>query len=163
MWFNEYRQLIASKSSRPDFSKPNVAQDLLNECYDKYCSGDSIRQAADAGDGALYNLRLRIRDFSTVIEANKAMRGGDIGRLMSMWKRWSILSQGMKGLSHYAIHLPRYILILEEYLPKKMAKIFKHSILIPTSRRENHWVAKDLYLEVQNFWIKYFYNHSVSM
>jgi hypothetical protein len=102
-----------------------------------------------------------LRDLATVVEADHAMRAGDIGRLMSMWKRWSIFAQGINGLSHYALHLPWYILILEEYLPKKLAKVIKHSLLIPSSGREGHWVAKDFFLEVQNYWLKYFYNNSV--
>lgn len=134
---------------------------MVDECYNRYCSGKSVRQALDSDDGALYNMRLRLRDFSTIIEADHATRAGDIGRLMSMWKRWSILAQGLKGLSHYAIHLPKYILILEEYLPKKMSKVIKHCLLLPSSGRAEHWVAKDFYLETQNFWLKYFYNHSV--
>lgn len=156
------RQIVASKGSKVDFTVPGVAQALVDECYDKYCSGESIREASKAEDGALYNLRLRLRDLATVVEADHAMRAGDIGRLLSMWKRWSILAQGLKGLSHYALHLPRYILILEKYLPKTLAKVIKHSLLIPSSGREGHWVAKDFFLEVQNYWLKYFYNNSVS-
>lgn len=136
---------------------------MIDECHRMYCSTHSIRQASQSNDGALYNMRLRLRDFGTVIEADDAMRAGDIGRLMSMWKHWSILAQGLTGLSHYALHLPQYILILEEYLPKKLAHVIKHSLLIPSSGREGHWVSKDFYLETQNFWLKYFYNHSVSI
>lgn len=138
-----------------------MAQGLIDECYDMYCSTGSIRTSSQMNDGALYNMRLRLRDFATVIEADKAMRAGDIGRLMSMWKHWSIISQGLTGLSHYALHLPRYILILEEYLPKNLARVIKHSLLLPSAGREGHWVSKDFYLETQNFWLKYFYNHSV--
>lgn len=140
-----------------------MAQALIDECHRMYCSTHSIRQASQSNDGALYNMRLRLRDFGTVIEADDAMRAGDIGRLMSMWKHWSILAQGLTGLSHYALHLPQYILILEEYLPKKLAHVIKHSLLIPSSGREGHWVSKDFYLETQNVWLKYFYNHSVSI
>lgn len=72
------------------------------------------------------------------------------------------MAQGISGLSHYAIHLPRFITILEKNLPKTLAKAIKHSLLIPSAGRGGHWVAKDFYLEIQNFWLKYFYNHSVS-
>lgn len=140
-----------------------MAQALIDEVYDKYFTGQSIRNAEEADDGALYNLRLRLRDFSTVVEADNAMRAGDIGRLMSMWKRWAILAQGIKRLSAYAIHLPRYILMLEEYLPQKFARVIKHCLLLPSGGRTGHWVAKDFYLETQNFWIKFFCNNSVSV
>lgn len=90
------------------------------------------------------------------------MRDGDVGRVLLMWKRWALMAHGVKGLSHYAIHLPRFILILEKFLPPKISTAIKHSLLIPTGGRDGHWVAKDFYLEIQNYWLKYFYNNSVS-
>lgn len=72
------------------------------------------------------------------------------------------MAQGVSGQSHYAIHLPRFITILEKNLPKNLAKAIRHSLLIPSGGHASHWVAKDFYLEIQNFWLIYFYNHSVS-
>lgn len=139
-----------------------MAQSLIDQCYERYFSYESLETSSKTGDWTLYNLRLRLRDFASIVEADQAMRTGDIGRTMSMWKRWAVMAQGLKGLSHYAIHLPRFILILERFLPKKVAKAIKHSLLIPTGGRDGHWVAKDFYLEIQNYWLKYFYNNSVS-
>lgn len=89
------------------------------------------------------------------------MPDGDIGRLMFMWKRWAVSSQGMKSLNHYSNYLPRLIVLLKETLAKDLAHTILHSFLITPSGRPGHFVAKDFFLEVQNYWIKYFYNHSV--
>lgn len=142
-------------------SEPGRAQELVDDCYHKYFTGDSIRKASEDGDLTLYNLRLRLRDFATIVEADRAMRQGDVGCLMLMWKRWSIMAQGIQGLSHYALHLPRVVHLLEYDLPKGLATLIKHSLLICPSGREGHFVAKYFYLEIQNYWLKFFYNNSV--
>lgn len=105
---------------------------------------------------------LRLRDFATVVEAHEATRAGDIGRLMLMWKQWAIMAQGMKGLSHYSRHIPRIVLLLEEDLPKDLARAIKHSLLIPSNKRPDHWLPIDEYLEISIFYLKRVYNNTVS-
>lgn len=94
-----------------------------------------------------YNLRLRLRDLGTVIEMDQAMRAGDIGRVMIILKQWSIMTHGVKGMSHYARHIPRLVLLLEKYLPKPVSHVIKHLLLIPASGRAGHFVAKDFFLK----------------
>lgn len=156
------RQTIESWPTKVHLDQDGVAQSIIDKCYHRYSTLESLRAASQAHDWTMYNMCLRLRDFATIIEADQAMRAGDIGRVLLMWKRWAIMAHGLSGLSHYAIHLPRFILILERFLPKSMAKALKHSLLIPTGGRSGHWVAKDFYLEIQNYWLKYFYNNSVS-
>lgn len=66
-------------------------------------------------------------------------------------------------MGNYALALPRYILLLEEYLPCSVGRALRHSLLVCPSGRPGHFVAKDFYLEMQNYWLKYFYNHSVCL
>jgi hypothetical protein len=77
-----------------------------------------------------------------------------------MWKQWSLMGQGLKKLVHYSRHLLQLILLLEVILPPSLAKVVESTLLLCPSGREDHFVATDFYLEVQNFWLKYFYNHS---
>ncbi|KAI7949375.1 hypothetical protein MJO28_008196, partial [Puccinia striiformis f. sp. tritici] len=88
------------------------------------------------------------------------MRAGDIGRVINMWNRWAVMANGMTGLRNYAIHLPRMVLLLTKVLPEGLATVLRHPLLVCPSGRPNHFVGKDFYLENQNFWLKYFYNHS---
>lgn len=60
------------------------------------------------------HLCLRLQDFTSVVEADDSMQAGDIGRLMMMWKRWAVMAQEIKGMSHYANHLPCLIVLLEQ-------------------------------------------------
>ncbi|KAH9808174.1 hypothetical protein DFH28DRAFT_1196946 [Melampsora americana] len=154
------KQMISNHNPPLKLDQPGVAQSIIDKCYERYFSIESLEASYKSGDWTLYNLRLRLRDFASIIEGDQAMRAGDIGRTIQMWKRWAVMAQGIKGLSHYAIHLPRFILILQKFLPPKIAKAIKHSLLIPTGGRDGHWVAKDFYLEIQNYWLKYFYNNS---
>lgn len=156
-----FRQTIEAWPNEVNLETPGVAQAIIDKCYDRYLTRDSLNDCSKTGDWTMYNMHLRLRDFATIVEGDQAMRAGDIGRVFLMWKRWAVMAQGVSGLSHYAIHLPRFILILEKYLPKDLARAIRHSLLIPTAGRAGHWVAKDFYLEIQNYWLKYFFNNSV--
>ncbi|KAI7944203.1 hypothetical protein MJO28_011731, partial [Puccinia striiformis f. sp. tritici] len=115
---------------------------------------------SESGEHGLINLLLRLRDFASVVECDRAMRAGDIGRVLNICTRWSVMANGMTCLKNYAIHLPRMVLLLTRVLPEGLATTLKHSLLVSPSGRANHFVAKDFYLETQNFWLKYFYNHN---
>ncbi|KAI7955717.1 hypothetical protein MJO29_007116 [Puccinia striiformis f. sp. tritici] len=133
---------------------------IIDECYERFFSPSARRNAWLMKSGKHYNLLLRLRDFATVVECNAAMRAGDVGRLINIWQRWTIMAQGIPGLTNYAIYLPRMLLSLTKVLPEGLQKVLKHSLLITPSGRPNHFVAKDFYLEVQNYWLKFFYNRT---
>jgi hypothetical protein len=135
--------------------------------YERYCTGDARAKAYEDATSdppiaspRLSNLLLRLQDFSTVVEANRAMKAGDVGRMLNMWKMWSVMSQGLKGLNSYSSYLPRSVLLLTELLPESFAKLFRHSLLFSPSGRDDHYLSKDGYLEIQNYWLKHVYNSS---
>lgn len=135
---------------------------LVKATYVDYMSGTALANARDSKDGRRAQVILRLRDFATVVEAQRAMSAGDIGRLMDIWKRWSVMVQGVVGLTHYSNYLPRLIRLLTTVLPAELSRVIRHSLLLSPSGRKGHFVAKDFFLEVQNYWLKYFYNNSVS-
>lgn len=131
-----------------DLTKATGCNQLLDIVWNRYFDASAIERARQSSDHIHYNFLMRLRDFASVVEAHDSTRAGDIGRLMAMWKRWSVMAQGLPGLSHYARHIPRIVLLLEQDLPKGLAKVIKHSLLIPSNEREGHWMAIDEYLEV---------------
>ncbi|PLW28881.1 hypothetical protein PCANC_23675 [Puccinia coronata f. sp. avenae] len=143
----------------PTYSQSYI-QRIVDQTYDHFLSGEALQTAVENKQTKLINLLLRLRDFATVVEVNWASKEGDTGRLLFMWKRWSVMGQGLKKLVHYSRHLPQLILLLEVILPPSLAKVVESTLLLCPSGREDHFVATDFYLEVQNFWLKYFYNHS---
>ncbi|KAI7962873.1 hypothetical protein MJO28_000967 [Puccinia striiformis f. sp. tritici] len=142
------------------------AQTVIDQCYERLFSPKARRAAEkeatkkDSPNPKLANLLLRLHDFATVIEADRAMKAGDIGRLLNMWRMWSVMAQGIKGLNKYAIHLPQMLILLTDVLPPGLQKVLQHSMLITPSGRAGHFVGKDFFLEVQNCWLKYVYNNS---
>ncbi|PLW12214.1 hypothetical protein PCASD_18831 [Puccinia coronata f. sp. avenae] len=81
---------------------------------------NASKKAAKFSSPKLRNLLLRLRDFATIIEANRSMKAGNIGRLMNIWRCWAVMAQGIKGLNHYGIHLPRMLLLINHFLSPGM-------------------------------------------
>jgi hypothetical protein len=88
------------------------------------------------------------------------MNAGDVGRLLLIWKKWSIMTQAMKGITNYSSYLPRMVLMLTIILPPDMRTYLKHNLLISPTGRDDHFVAKDYWLEIQNYWIKFLFNNN---
>jgi hypothetical protein len=88
------------------------------------------------------------------------MKDGDYGRLMFMWQRWAVMTQGLGNMPHYSKHLPKLIVLLYHVLPKPLSSIILNTLLLSPSGKLGHFMATDLYLELQNYWLKFFFNHS---
>lgn len=69
----------------------------------------------------MYNMKLGLCDFAYDFEGDQGMRSGLI-LVFLMWKRYAVRSQGLGGLSHHEIHLPKFILNLDNFLPNKLSK-----------------------------------------
>ncbi|PLW27112.1 hypothetical protein PCASD_23491 [Puccinia coronata f. sp. avenae] len=133
--------------------------EYIQETFDQFFTPQAKKTAAETSPINI-NLMLRLSDFATVVEGNAAMKGGDIGRLMNVWKRWAVISQGIKSLTQYSIHLPQMIILLKPVHKPGLACVILHSYLIAPSGRQKHYLAKDQLLEMKNFWLKFLFNHS---
>ncbi|POW14648.1 hypothetical protein PSTT_02771 [Puccinia striiformis] len=135
---------------------------IVDECYERFCSVEARDSAAARKCPKLSNTLIQLHDFSSVVECKRAMKCGDIGRLMMVWKKWSVMVQSIAGITKYSSYLPRMVLLLTVILPPSLAKYLRHNLLMSPTGRENHFVAKDFWLEIQNYWLKFFYNSSGS-
>ena len=133
---------------------------IVEDCYQRFCSAKAHDNASKISCTKLSNTLKQLHDFSTVFECKRAMKSGDVGRLVSVWKKWSIMAQAITGLTNYSSYLPRMVLLLTVFLPPSLSKYLRHNLLISPSGRSNHFVAKDYWLEIQNYWLKFFYNSS---
>ncbi|KAI7940422.1 hypothetical protein MJO28_014074 [Puccinia striiformis f. sp. tritici] len=133
---------------------------VVEECYERFCSPQAQRQADKAACPKLGNTLIQLHDFSSVVEVKRSMRAGDVGRLMNAWKKWCIMTQGLTGLTNYSSYPPRMVLLLTVILPPDLRKYLCHNLLISPSGRSNHFVAKDQWLECQNYWIKFLFNQT---
>ncbi|KAI7949243.1 hypothetical protein MJO28_008064 [Puccinia striiformis f. sp. tritici] len=131
---------------------------IINECYEQFCTPAARTLAARKDCARLSNTLLLLHDFSSVVEAQRSMKAGDVGRLMSVWKKWSLMTQALTGLTNYSSYLPKMVLMLTVFLPASLSKYFRHNLLISPSGRPNHFVAKDFELEKDNYWLKFLFN-----
>ena len=159
------RVILKIHTSKPDNDRPIIPSakwnQVIEECYSRFFSPQARSQAsANPTALRLSNTLILLHDFSSVVEAKRSMKAGDVGRLILVWKKWSLMSQALKGITNYSSYLPRMVLLLTVILPPPMRKYFRHNLLISPSGRKDHFVAKDFWLEIQNYWIKYFYNNN---
>ncbi|OAV93512.1 hypothetical protein PTTG_00831 [Puccinia triticina 1-1 BBBD Race 1] len=131
---------------------------IIDECYNRFCSPKARRAAAKGNCPKLNNTLILLHDFSFVVEAKRSMSAGDIGRLMNVWKKWCLMTQALTGLTNYSSYLPRMVLLLTEILPQAMRKYLSHNLLFSPTGQSNHFVAKDYWLEIQNYRLKFFHN-----
>jgi hypothetical protein len=99
-------------------------------------------------------------DFSSVVEAKRSMKAGDVGRLMIVWKKWCVMAQSIKEITNYSSYLPCMIILLSGGLNPLLSKYLRHNLLISPTGCAGNFVEKDFWLEVQNYWLKCFYNKS---
>lgn len=156
-----FSEVIRRRAKIPNISDTEEARSIIEQTFEQYFSARSLRQAKNEGDIRSYNLMLRLRDLATYEEADQATKRGDIGRLILMFKRWSVMAHGAPGLLHYARHIPRLVLLLEHYLPLGLAYVIKHSMMVSARGMRGRFEAKDLVLEHKIFWLKYFLNRAV--
>ncbi|PLW07674.1 hypothetical protein PCANC_27011 [Puccinia coronata f. sp. avenae] len=133
---------------------------IVDQCYEKYCTVKARDSADREKCPKLSNALLQLHDFSKVVECKRAMKSGDIGRVMLVWKKWSIMVQSIPGITNYSSYLPRTVLLLTVILPPDMATYLRHNLLMSPTGQMGHFLPKDNYLELQNYWLKHFYNSS---
>jgi hypothetical protein len=144
---------------------------IIKTFYNKYFTGEAHINAYEKccieksektpkASPQLSNTLIQLQEFSTVVEANQAMKAGNIGSLLNIWKLWLVLSQGLKGLHNYLSYLPHTILLFDEVLNPSQSKLFRHLLLFSPSGKDNHYMFKDGYLKVQNYWLKHVYSQS---
>ncbi|PLW11106.1 hypothetical protein PCASD_25057 [Puccinia coronata f. sp. avenae] len=133
---------------------------LVQDTFNLFCSGEALNSAKATESPAHRNFLLMIRDFATVVEAKRAMKAGDTGRLIYIWKQWAVMGQALPKLPHYSKHLPRLIVQLEHVLNTSLATVVENTLLISPHGKSNEFQATDCHLEIQNYWLKHFFNHS---
>jgi hypothetical protein len=138
----------------------NKWNELVNQFYEKYCTAHAQKAAKSRVCPKLHNMLVQLHDFSSVFEAKRSMKAGDVGRIMIVWKKWCVMAQSIKKITNYSSYLPRMVILLLGGLNPSLSNYLWHNLLISPTGRANHFVGKDFWLEIQNYYLKYFYNKS---
>ena len=72
---------------------------IIENTYERFFSPTASRKASESPSPKLSNLIRRLSDFATIVEGNSAMKSGDIGHVINVWKHWVVLAQGIKKLT----------------------------------------------------------------
>ncbi|KNE96718.1 hypothetical protein PSTG_09989 [Puccinia striiformis f. sp. tritici PST-78] len=152
--------LVANCAHIPLAMSSKTIIEWTHHTYEQFCLGDAMLTDLAESSVAHKNLLPHMHDFVTILQAQRAMKYGDYGRLMYMWDRWAIITQGLGKMPHYSkgYHLPRLIVQLKYILPNAIAQVVMNTLLISPKGKAGHFMATDQYLE--NYWLKYFCNHS---
>ncbi|KNE98544.1 hypothetical protein PSTG_08283 [Puccinia striiformis f. sp. tritici PST-78] len=103
---------------------------IVDKCYDRFCSVEACDSAAVRKCPKLSNTLIQLRNFSLVVECKRAMRSRDIGRLMMVWKKWSVMAQSIAGITNCSSYLPQMVLLLTVILPPSLAEYLRHNLLM---------------------------------
>ena len=95
---------------------------IVNQCYEKFCTAKARDQAASQTGSNLSNTLRLLQDFSTVVECKRSMKAGDVGRVLMVWKKWSVMAQAITGLTNYSSYLPQMVLLLTQFLPPALRR-----------------------------------------
>ncbi|PLW57432.1 hypothetical protein PCANC_01769 [Puccinia coronata f. sp. avenae] len=79
---------------------------IVEDCYTQFCTGQARKEAKARDCSRLHNTLVMLHNFSTVVEAKRSMRDGDVGRLMIIWSKWSLMTQALPGITNYSTYLP---------------------------------------------------------
>jgi hypothetical protein len=66
---------------------------IIESVYNKFLSPEVLSKAKNPKAPCLENMLLCLQDFSSIVECNFGMEAGDIGRVLNIWRRWSVMAQ----------------------------------------------------------------------
>ncbi|POW10466.1 hypothetical protein PSTT_06094 [Puccinia striiformis] len=110
--------------------------------------------------GTEERVKLPTAKWNAIVDECQAIdESWDIGRLYQYGKV-VFDAQALPGITNYSSYLPRQVLLLTVILPPSLRKYLRHNLLMSPTGRKDHFVAKDFWLEIQNYWLKFLYNRS---
>lgn len=92
----------------------------------------------------------------TSLVGDHATSRGDVGALIRVWERWAISSQGTSHLRNYRHYIPHLLLTIKHNVPPLLRAAIIKGLLLYPSGRPNHFLPKDLFLEVLNYELTFF-------
>ncbi|KAJ3729395.1 hypothetical protein C8R42DRAFT_742175 [Lentinula raphanica] len=143
----------ARSASSDDFIH---VSDLVYENLFTTRSFDAAKSSENQDTTYLNNL-LQNRDTLLYIEIVDAIKSGDIGRVVNVFRVWMVMMRAKKTMPKYADAFFETLGRLNTY-PETLKKFYLHNWLVNVTGKEKRWKEVDLLQEHQNFWAKIIYN-----
>ncbi|KAE9393457.1 hypothetical protein BT96DRAFT_959055 [Gymnopus androsaceus JB14] len=143
----------AQRATKEDFNR--VTEEVYNNLFSTHAY-HKLRKRPHR-DTTFENAILYNRDALIYIEIVHAIKAGDIGRVVNVFKVWMVMMRSKKTMPKYADAIFETLGRLATY-PEKLRKFFLHNWLVNLTGKPNSFKEIDLLQEHQNFWAKVIYN-----
>ncbi|KAJ3832057.1 hypothetical protein F5878DRAFT_654713 [Lentinula raphanica] len=140
----------------------SASEDDFNHCadkvYDQLFTTAAYDDASEKDDrDTIYeNNILQNRDTLLYIEIVDAIKSGDIGRVVNVFRMWMVMMRSKKTMPKYADAIFETLGRVSAY-PEVLREFFLHNWLVNLTGKVDRWKEVDLLQEHQNFWAKIIY------
>ncbi|KAJ7235273.1 hypothetical protein B0H12DRAFT_1027471 [Mycena haematopus] len=127
--------------------------------FDKLFSTATVNElrARRIRDITLENAILYNRDALFYIELTRAIKKGDIGRVLNVLAIWMVMMRAPKTMPRYADAIFETLVRIQKF-PPKLRQLYLANWLVNLTGRLLGFKPVDLLQEHQNFWAKIIYN-----
>ncbi|KAJ3832078.1 hypothetical protein F5878DRAFT_671204 [Lentinula raphanica] len=140
----------------------SASEDDFNCCaskvYDRLFTTAAYDDASekDYRDTIYENNILQNRDTLLYVKIVDAIKTGDIGRVVNVFRMWMVMMRSKKTMPKYADAIFETLGRVSAY-PEILREFFLHNWLVNLTGKVNRWKEVDLLQEHQNFWAKIIY------
>ncbi|KAJ3963506.1 hypothetical protein EV361DRAFT_987564, partial [Lentinula raphanica] len=141
----------------------SASEDDFNSCaktvYDQLFTTAAYDNASEKAyrDTTYENNILQNRDTLLYIEIVDAIKTGDIGCVVNVFRVWMVMMRSKKTMPKYADAIFETLGRISAY-PEILREFFLQNWLVNITGKSNRWKEVDLLQEHQNFWAKIIYN-----
>ncbi|KAK6966939.1 hypothetical protein R3P38DRAFT_2383826, partial [Favolaschia claudopus] len=127
--------------------------------FDKLFSSAAVNalRAQEKRDITLENTILFNRDALFYIEYTRAVKKGDIGRVLNVLAIWMVMMRAPKTMPRYADAIFETLVRIKKF-PPKLRQLYFMNWLVNLTGKLLGFKPVDLLQEHQNFWAKIIYN-----
>ncbi|KAJ6492499.1 hypothetical protein C8R47DRAFT_975886 [Mycena vitilis] len=154
-------RIYCGKDTLAEWAKTATADDfdaVSREVFDKLFSTAAVNElrAREVRDITLENSILYNRDALFYVEFTRAIKKGDIGRVLNVLRIWMVMMRSPKTMPRYADAMFETLVRIKKF-PPKLRELYLVNWLVNLTGRLYGFKPVDLLQEHQNFWAKIIY------
>lgn len=149
---------IAEWAARPNPPKWDDIVNISREIVDRYLAKMAVRRPntmalPETTDAVHKNAKLFLRDAMLYVAISRAMKFGDVGRVLDLLVPWSFLFKGTRK-HKYAAHMCRFLHDLSTRYPERLRRAIEMNWFCNPSGKADGFRAVDWLVEKNNLHIK---------
>ncbi|KAK6987846.1 hypothetical protein R3P38DRAFT_2805309 [Favolaschia claudopus] len=134
-------------------------EEVAQTVFSKLFSSGAVNalRAQEKRDITLENTILFNRDALFYMEYTRAIKKGDVGRVLNVLAVWMVMMRAPKTMSRYADAIFKTLVRIKKF-PPKLRELYLMNWLVNLTGKLLGFKPVDLLQEHQNFWAKIIYN-----